>query len=49
MGVHEVGGSVYWVNDERWGGGQAAGCGGFFAQETVEKLFSRVRGCLIYD
>ena len=31
MTVHEVGGSVYGVDYECWGGGEAAGCGGFFA------------------
>ena len=31
MSVYEVGGSVYWVAYEGWGGGEAARCGGFFA------------------
>lgn len=31
VGVYEVGGSVYGVDDEGWGRGEAAGCGGFFA------------------
>ena len=31
MGVHEVGGSVYRVDYEGWGRGEAAGRGGFFA------------------
>ena len=31
VGVHEVCGAVDRVHDEGWGGGQAAGCGGFFA------------------
>ena len=31
MSVHEVGSSVYWVDYEGWGWGEAAGCGGFFA------------------
>ena len=35
MCVHEVGGSVYRVDYEGWGGGEAAGRRGFFAQESV--------------
>ena len=31
MTVDEVGGSVYGVDYESWGGGEAAGRGGFFA------------------
>ena len=31
MSVDEVGRSVYRVDYEGWGGGEAAGCGGFFA------------------
>lgn len=31
MSVHEIGGSVYWVDYEGWGGGEAARRGGFFA------------------
>ena len=31
MAVDEVGGSVYGVDYEGWGVGEAAGCGGFFA------------------
>ena len=31
MSVHEVGGSVYGVDYERWGGSEAARCGCFFA------------------
>lgn len=30
MSVHEVGGSVYGVDYEGWGRGEAARCGGFF-------------------
>lgn len=31
MGVHKVHGAVYGVDDEGWGGGEAAGCRCFFA------------------
>lgn len=31
MSVYEVGGSVYWVDYESWGWGEAAGRGGFLA------------------
>lgn len=34
-GVDEVGSSVYWVDDECWGGGEGvAGFVGFFAHES---------------
>lgn len=45
MGVHEVGGSVYRVDYEGWGWGEAAGRGGFFAQEAVERGISLPIGC----
>ena len=31
MSVHEIGGSVYWIDDEGWGWCEAAGRRGFFA------------------
>ena len=31
MSMHEVGGSVYWVDYEGWGWGEAAGRRSFFA------------------
>ncbi len=34
VGVDEVGGAVDGVDDEGWGGGEVAGCGGFFAEEA---------------
>ena len=46
MGVDEVCGSVYWVNDERWGGGEATRGGGFLAEEPGEKDVRVVEGCV---
>ncbi len=44
VSVDEVGGSVYRVDYEGWGGGEAAGCGGFLAQEAVGRDRSLVMG-----
>lgn len=47
MGVDEVCGSVDRVDYEGWGGGEAAGCGGFFAQEAGGRRLSRGGGCVM--